>query len=522
MKIFIFKNKFKLLILFFLYLIAAISAILLSICMGKFVNNAVSFDISNLFKYGSFCIFILLFICVVDSLECYVRNKYLESVIMCIKKDIYNKILNSNNEDLLRYSQSKHINLILNELNILRRDYFENIVLILGYLIKIVLGSISLLLYNYKLFIIMSVISSFNLFIIPIFKKKVGIKKKNYVENSQKQVLFCSELITGLNEIRINLSEDSFLKNILSIEEKFENSNFLTINNDQTIISIIRFLGMSTQIFCMLVAAFFVARGEITVGGIVMSTQILNYIFPSLNLMNSKIIIIKGVKYIFEDIESIMSFSSKNKDIKSIKNISFGTINFENVNIEIENKMILNNFNLELKKGEKVAIVGKSGGGKSTLCKTLLQLVDYNGNITIDGVEVSSLLYSEIYKNVAYSSQKPYIYTATLEENISMFKEYDEKYMDYLIDVLNLKQLSKNVISNNSVSGGEASRIGFARTLLRDSNVIIYDEPTSAVDPINTEIMNDLIFSIENKLVIVITHNWDENYLEKFDKVIKV
>ena len=71
----------------------------------------------------------------------------------------------------------------------------------------------------------------------------------------------------------------------MKIEEDFEHSRYCTINNNQSIIAIIKFLGMSTQIFCMLVAAFFVAIGEISVGGIVMSTQILNYIFPSLNLL---------------------------------------------------------------------------------------------------------------------------------------------------------------------------------------------------------------------------------------------
>ena len=275
---------------------------------------------------------------------------------------------------------------------------------------------------------------------------------------------------------------------------------------------------MSTQIFCMLVAAFFVAIGEISVGGIVMSTQILNYIFPSLNLLHSKVIIIKGVKYIFEDINNILNFNSK--DVK-LKNIPFSTIKFENVSVEM-NKRILKSFNVEMNKGEKIAIVGESGSGKSTLCKILMQLINYNGHILIDEIELKDISYNEVYKNVAYTPQKPFIYTSTLEENISMFQEYDEKYMEYLIKTLNLTSLSKKIINNDNVSGGEASRIAIARTLIRKFNVVIYDEPTSAVDPINSKMINDLIFSIENKIVIVITHNWDKNYLDKFDKIIKI
>ena len=400
----------------------------------------------------------------------------------------------------------------------MRSDYFENIVLILGYSIKILLGSIVLLFYNYKLFIIMSSISVIHILVVPIFKKRVGIRKKQYVDNSQRQVLFCSEVIKGLDGIRINLSEYKFFNNIMKIEEDFEHSRYCTINNDQSIIAIIKFLGMSTQIFCMLVAAFFVAIGEISVGGIVMSTQILNYIFPSLNLLHSKVIIIKGVKYIFEDINNILNFNSK--DVK-LKNIPFSTIKFENVSVEM-NKRILKSFNVEMNKGEKIAIVGESGSGKSTLCKILMQLVDYNGHILIDEIELKDISYNEVYKNIAYAPQKPFIYTSTLEENISMFQEYDEKYMEYLIKTLNLTSLSKKIINNDNVSGGEASRIAIARTLIRKFNVVIYDEPTSAVDPINSKMINDLIFSIENKIVIVITHNWDKNYLDKFDKIIKI
>ena len=151
-----------------------------------------------------------------------------------------------------------------------------------------------------------------------------------------------------------------------------------------------------------------------------------------------------------------------------------------------------------------------------------MQLVDYNGHILIDEIELKDISYNEVYKNIAYAPQKPFIYTSTLEENISMFQEYDEKYMEYLIKTLNLTSLSKKIINNDNVSGGEASRIAIARTLIRRFNVVIYDEPTSAVDPINSKMINDLIFGIENKIVIVITHNWDKNYLDKFDKIIKI
>ena len=204
-----------------------------------------------------------------------------------------------------------------------------------------------------------------------------------------------------------------------------------------------------------------------------------------------------------------------------MKNIPFSTIKFENVSVEM-NKRILNSFNVEMNKGEKIAIVGESGSGKSTLCKILMQLINYNGHILIDEIELKDISYNEVYKNIAYAPQKPFIHTSTLEENISMFQEYDEKYMEYLIKTLNLTSLSKKIINNDNVSGGEASRIAIARTLIRKFNVVIYDEPTSAVDPINSKMINELIFSIENKIVIVITHNWDKNYLDKFDKIIKI
>lgn len=72
-----------------------------------------------------------------------------------------------------------------------------------------------------------------------------------------------------------------------------------------------------------------------------------------------------------------------------------------------------------------------------------MQLVDYNGHILIDEIELKDISYNEVYKNIAYAPQKPFIYTSTLEENISMFQEYDEKYMEYLIKTLNLTSLSK-------------------------------------------------------------------------------
>jgi len=193
---------------------------------------------------------------------------------------------------------------------------------------------------------------------------------------------------------------------------------------------------------------------------------------------------------------------------------------------------IFNNFNLEIIKGDKVAIKGWTGSGKSTLVNIISGLLDpTEGKILIDGKEITSVNKKNWQKNISIVPQMIFLNDTTLSENIALAVDPKEINIDKVKLCAELACISDFIEKlpnkyNQQVgergirlSGGQKQRIGIARALYRDSNIIILDEPTNALD-LNTEkiVMDSIIKLKKNITLIMISHS--NNTLKYFDKII--
>ena len=504
-------------LIFFIAFIIAVCNIGLSVTMGKFTDAAVGLKKEKLFFYGLLSMVSLLFIFIFEKLDIFVRIKCAGKCMVSFKEDIYKCILNSEEE---LENSSYYTNILINGLNTLRTDYYGNIFLSIGFIIKIVLGSVALIYLNVYLFIAISAVSLLPMLINSMLKKNVGSKKIAYVNSSKDRLQISTEVFEKIDTIKMNGIKHIFQNKVIDAEKRLEKAKFDNDYNDGSIIALTKFSGMTSQIICMLIAAFFVVNEKLTIGGMITGTQLLNYIFPSINLFNSRIIIIKATEKLRHEIEKILKYS-KDKAVKEFEN---GDIIFEKFGINFGGKTVFREADFFIRKGEKVAIIGKSGKGKSTLVKTLMGINrNFSGDIKINNVSLRDIKKSSLYKNIAYVPQKPVIFNASFEDNIALFNEIDAVSLDTIINMVNLNHLRGKMLNGTeSLSLGEASRIGVARALIRDSKILIFDEPAASLDPLTSKLIEDMILEVKDKTVLTITHNWDEGYLSKFDRVIKV
>jgi ATP-binding cassette subfamily B protein len=214
------------------------------------------------------------------------------------------------------------------------------------------------------------------------------------------------------------------------------------------------------------------------------------------------------------------------------KTVLQGNISFINVDFTYPQTGInaLKNFNLEIKKGNKVAIIGRTGSGKSTIAQLLLRMYDVTkGEIKLDGIDIRELDLGDIREQISYVPQDVFLFSDTVHNNIrfglnhgeegGVLKAATQASVDKEIE--NFSQKYETMIGERGVtlSGGQKQRISIARALIKEPNLVIFDDCLSAVDArTEKEIIGNLYDYLKNKTAIIITHRIFS--LFHFDKIV--
>ena len=224
-----------------------------------------------------------------------------------------------------------------------------------------------------------------------------------------------------------------------------------------------------------------------------------------------------AVDRIFEilDIESKVIDSENATQFKEFNS----TIEFKNVDFEYEeNKNVITNFNLSVKKGEKIALVGNSGGGKSTIVNLLPRFYDVShGTIEIDGVNIKKYKLKSLRKKIGIVPQDTFLFSGTIEENIKYGNRTatTEEVIDaakqanahVFIEKLSNGYLTEIGERGVKLSGGQKQRIAIARAILENPEILILDEATSALDNESEKLVQDALEKLmKDKTSFVIAH----------------
>ena len=206
------------------------------------------------------------------------------------------------------------------------------------------------------------------------------------------------------------------------------------------------------------------------------------------------------------------------EEVSGKETVEFADMKLENVSFAYDDEVILEDFNMEIKKNTIIGIYGKSGCGKSTLLKLLMRFWEVNnGAITIGGKNINEINTSDLRKMQSFVTQDTYLFNDTIANNIGIAKE--NATMEEIIAAAKKASIHDFIMSlpkgydskvgelGGNLSGGEKQRIGIARAFLHDAPMILLDEPTSNLDSLNEGIiLKSLMESKENKTIIIVSH----------------
>lgn len=291
-------------------------------------------------------------------------------------------------------------------------------------------------------------------------------------------------------------------------------------------------IGIST-LLTILTGGLYVINGSINIGVIgEFIMYILMLTFPVMAIGWTASMIQRAAtsqRRINEFLHTVPTVMNEQEPVKTILQ---GNIIFDNVDFVYPHTGIhaIKNFSLTINKGDKVAIVGKTGSGKSTIAQLMLRMYDpQKGSIGYDGIDIRKIDLTSLRSQISYVPQDVFLFSDTVENNISFALEKTESASIHKAaanaavakEIDGFSQNYKTMIGERGVtlSGGQKQRISIARALLKDHEIVLFDDCLSAVDAkTENEIIGNLYNYLHSKTAVIITHRIFS--LFKFDKII--
>ena len=282
---------------------------------------------------------------------------------------------------------------------------------------------------------------------------------------------------------------DSFLANWETARLK-NRMSLLALNSGQALII------ASAITALMWLGSSEVVTGSLSIGELVMINAYMIQLFLPLNFLG---FVYREIRRALTDLENMLGLLNKKPQVTNAPNantlnVPNGEIAFNNVSFSYNaSRPILNNISFKVKAGSKVAIVGASGAGKSSLARLLYRFYDVtSGSITIDNQAISSVTLDSLRKAIAIVPQDTVLFNTTIRENIAYGRpSASDSDIDKAIEMAHLKDFINTLADGDKtrvgerglkVSGGEKQRIAIARAILKQSPILIFDEATSALD----------------------------------------
>ncbi|MCM3042553.1 ABC transporter ATP-binding protein/permease [Paenibacillus motobuensis] len=508
----------------FLILSIMIISNVLSLAFPLFFGNIINGIVSKSF-YSIKMNLIYMFLCfvvstVLDYKNQKMINKLSYSVELNIKEDLFNSILEMPYSRVYKIDKGRLVNNIESDSTIFSSILFDNMNLVVQTISMLI--SLIFMVYISPILTLVTIVTFPITFMIYIYSGRMMKSKEiEYTKMHDSFMSFLYESLSGLKSIKIFKAENKwnemFKKNVIDINEKnIEKFNVQLVT--QVIIGVVTFLINNLNI---ILAIYLIFNGRLSLG---MMTAFNEYserfkgVLLLLSRLNSKIqqvsVSLRRVGEIVEyesvgKIENVNDKERYNKIEKiEIKNLSHTTQS----SIEV-----FKDLNINFYKNNIYLIKGASGSGKTSLLNLLSKLFDdYSGEILINDIELKCYSEENLRNKVSYVTQENYMFSISIRENISLYRDVPLEDIENICKRLNLHELIislpnqyDTVINDEGLnfSGGQIQRVCFARAIVSNPDVYLFDEITSAIDQKNIEDVLRIIEEISaNAIVLLATH----------------
>ena len=508
------------------YTVCALLETVCALILGNVVDDAVNGNMNALIGHTLAMIGIVLVSLLFYWIAIRLRRTYVMMSIASIKNSVMSSVYNRGFLAFQDNPDSYYINLLSNDVDVLEADYLHPRPVLLFYIAQFVFSIVALLIISWKATLCFILLFLIPLIIPQLFSKILTKRSQRVSEENEQFTFVLKEQIQGMAEIVENLSVLSFMKRFVDANNRQQMAKKRSGTAQTFVNEISAACGLISQLGCMAIGGALVIGGDMSAGELIASIQLLNSVFGPINGISQIVAQKQSAKPIMEKIASELQTERASASSAGVNSCD---ITYNNLRIWYkEEKPVISDFSCNFQQGKTYAVIGESGKGKTTIFKCLLKRhSQYEGDILIGGQDIRAISAEDIYGLIGYVPQNAYIFNDTIEKNVTMYGEYSKEDIANILKQVNLSHLSQEHCSalgdsGEEISGGEKQRIALARAMIRKPQVLVFDEPTTALDPDMRDSINELIFSLEGYTRIVITHDRRPEYLKCFDEVISL
>ena len=457
------------------------------------------------------------------------RNKLIRQIMSRYKNKVFQSILDRDYREFSKEKSGKFISILTENMKKIEQDYLHQYFNISKNISLMFFSLVAMFIGNWFLTLLVIIASVIPMIISGLIGQKSASLQNSSMIADQKYLAKVKDILAGFLVIKSFNVKDAIRQDYKNESEKLDEIYFIKGKFDVLSNVISQLSGMIVFLVAFGGGMYLVFGGHTTIGSVTAIVQLVNFVVMPLNEIGM------GMSKFREGQATLNSFEVKDViELQTGKTkeyfddvISFSNVDFSYPNAE---EKIFNNLSLQIKKGEKIAIVGMSGSGKSTLLNLLLRFYDVtSGYISIDNQDLQAISAESLYNLMTIVQQDVYIFDDTLKANITLSQSFTE---DDIKKAVQQSGLESYILENKlglqtscgenglNLSGGERQRLSIARALIRKTPILLLDEATSSLDnKVTTEIENSIL-EIQDLTVLVVTHKLNKSMLKKYNRIL--
>lgn len=514
----------------------------LIVLIDSFLCTSFAFVIKNLIDISTtkrldefprvmlFSVIYIIFIVLTGYFKSIFLAKYIKENTANLRNDLFNKLLLKSKRDFSSENTGNYISIINNDVDILQRCYFSNIIFILQALFSFVIASLGLFKLNIYIAISILILSLIPVAVPYLFTKRLSNLKKIYSDSLSSFLKAAKDYLSGYEVIKSYNAQKRIFSKFNKINNDVEMSRYKVSKNNADMNLIVELFSYAAHFSTLGIGTLLLINDKTTVGTFVAAIQLMEFINAPVKNISYIIGSLRSVKLISKKVLDILDEKTYD-DIGLSKNSFDDSIEFNKINFLYDDKKeALRNISFKINKGDKLLVVGKSGSGKSTLLKLLLKYYDnFDGDILIDGKSIKEISSSSLYNLISMMQQDIFIFDASIKDNITLFEAYSHEDFDRVVSKSGLLEFinslenkeNSNIGENGcNVSGGEKQRISLARSLIRKTPILVLDEATASLDNETSYKLENTLLNIPDITLIIVSHKLSEPLLKGCNKIL--